>query len=116
MNKKDLTNFVAVEAGITKKDANLVIGTVLEGIKSGLLADGKVTLVGFGTFSVVQRAARQARNPKTGEAISVPAKMVPKFKPSKNLKDACLEIDEDESVEDENLEDENLEDENLEDE
>ena len=92
MNKKDLTNVVAAEAGITKKDANLVIGTVIDGIKAGLLADKKVTLVGFGTFSVVERAARKARNPKTGEPIDVPRKMVPKFKPSKLLKDSCLEI------------------------
>ena len=92
MNKKDLTNVVAEEAGITKKDANLVIGTVIEGIKSGLFTDKKVTLVGFGTFSVVERAARKARNPKTGEPIDVPRKMVPKFKPSKLLKDSCLEL------------------------
>ena len=92
MNKKDLTNVVAAESGITKKDANLVIGTVIDGIKSGLLTDKKVTLVGFGTFSVVERAARTARNPKTGEPIEVPRKMVPKFKPSKILKESCLEI------------------------
>ena len=92
MNKKDLTNVVAEEAGITKKDANLVIGTVIEGIKKGLLTDKKVTLVGFGTFSVVERAARKARNPKTGEPIDVPRKMVPKFKPSKLLKESCLEL------------------------
>lgn len=92
MNKKDLTNFVAAEAGITKKDANLVVGTVLEGMKEGLLADGKVTLVGFGTFSIVQRKARKARNPQTGEAIDVPAKFVPKFKASKMLKDKALDF------------------------
>jgi len=70
----------------------LVIGTVIDGIKSGIMTDGKVTLVGFGTFSVVERAARKARNPKTGEAIDVPRKMVPKFKPSKLLKDDCLTL------------------------
>jgi len=94
MNKKGLTDFVAAEenANITKKDANLVIGHVLNGIKAGLLEDGKVTLVGFGTFSIVQRKARKARNPQTGEAIDVPAKFVPKFKPSKALKDAALDF------------------------
>ena len=94
MNKKDLTNFVADEAnaGITKKDANLVIGHVMNGIKAGLMEDGKVTLVGFGTFSIVKRKARMARNPQTGEAISVPEKFVPKFKASKALKEAALEF------------------------
>jgi len=91
MNKKSLTNKVAEAAQITKKDANLVIGHVLEGIKAGLIEDGKVTLVGFGTFKVVQRAARKARNPQTGEAINVPAKMVPKFKASKAMREMSLE-------------------------
>ena len=91
MNKKSLTNKVAEAAQITKKDANLVIGHVLEGIKAGLIEDGKVTLVGFGTFKVVQRAARKVRNPQTGEAINVPAKMVPKFKASKAMREMSLE-------------------------
>ena len=91
MNKKALTNKVAEAAEITKKDANLVIGHVLNGIKEGLFEDGKVTLVGFGTFKIVLRAARKARNPQTGEAIDVPAKMVPKFKASKAMRELCLE-------------------------
>lgn len=90
MNKKGLTNYVAGEAGITKKDANALIGVVLDGISEGLVEEGKVTLVGFGTYSIVTRKARMARNPKTGEAISVPEKTVPKFKPSKKLKESCL--------------------------
>jgi DNA-binding protein HU-beta len=52
-----------------------------------------VTLVGFGTFKVVHRAARKARNPQTGEAIDVPAKTVPKFKPSKAMKEMCLDYE-----------------------
>jgi len=101
MNKKGLTNFVAEEAGITKKDANALIGVVLDGIREGITTEGKVTLVGFGTFSIVQRKARKARNPQTGEPIDVPAKTVPKFKPSKALKEASLgfELDETESTE-----------------
>ena len=91
MNKKALTNKVAEAVEITKKDANLVIGHVMNGIKEGLIEDGKVTLVGFGTFKVVLRAARKARNPQTGEAIDVPAKMVPKFKASKAMRELCLE-------------------------
>ena len=90
MNKKALTNKVAEAAEITKKDANLIIGHVMTGIKEGLFEDGKVTLVGFGTFKVVLRAARKARNPQTGEPIDVPAKMVPKFKPSKAMKELIL--------------------------
>jgi len=90
MNKKALTNKVAEAAEITKKDANLVIGHVLEGIREGLVEDGKVTLVGFGTFKIVLRAARKARNPQTGEPIDVPAKFVPKFKASKKMREMAL--------------------------
>ncbi len=90
MNKKALTNKVAAAAEITKKDANLVIGHVLTGIKDGLIEDGKVTLVGFGTLKIVLRAPRKARNPQTGEPIDVPAKFVPKFKPSKAMKEMAL--------------------------
>lgn len=93
MNKKALTNKVAEAAEITKKDANLVIGHVMTGIKEGLFEDGKVTLVGFGTFKIVLRAARKARNPQTGEPIAVPAKMVPKFKASKAMREMCLEYE-----------------------
>jgi len=90
MNKKGLTDFVSENAGLTKKDSNALIGVVLDGITEGITTEGKVTLVGFGTFSVVTRKARKARNPKTGEPIDVPEKTVPKFKPSKALKEATL--------------------------
>ncbi len=93
MNKAQLKDWVADETAVTKAEANLMIGAVLDGIKEGILEDGKVTLVGFGTFTAVPRKARKARNPKTGEAIDVPAKMVPKFKPSAALKAAVLELD-----------------------
>jgi len=90
MNKKGLTDYVAEEAGITKKDANALIGVVMGGISEGLTTEGKVTLVGFGTFSIVTRKALMARNPTTGESISVPEKTVPKFKASKALKEGSL--------------------------
>ena len=88
MNKKELTDFVAAETGLTKKDTNVVIGAVMDGIKAGLAEDGKVTLVGFGTFLSVFRDARTARNPQTGEPVDVPAKNVPKFRASAALKAA----------------------------
>ena len=88
MNKADLINYVAGEANVTKKEAKTLIETVIAGIVDGLSNDAKVTLVGFGTFVLSARAARTARNPKTGEAVDVPAKVVPKFRPSVALKDA----------------------------
>ena len=87
MNKAELKNFVAELAGTTKKDAGIAIDAVLEGIRTGVIEDGKVTLVGFGTFTTAVRKARKARNPKTGEAVDVPAKIVPKFKPSAKFKE-----------------------------
>ena len=79
MNKKGLTDYVAEEAGITKKDANALIGVVMGGISEGLTTEGKVTLVGFGTFSIVTRKARMARNPKTGEPtrVTLPSEVRP---------------------------------------
>lgn len=88
MNKKELVNAVKDNMGCTRKEAELAVGTVLDAVVEGLVADGKVSLVGFGTFSVADRAARTCRNPQTGEAIEVPAKKAPKFKASAALKDA----------------------------
>ena len=88
MNKADLINHVASEAGLSKTSAGDVVEAVLGGI-SGTLADGSsVSLIGFGTFSVSARAARTARNPRTGEPIEVAASNAPKFKAGKALKDA----------------------------
>jgi nucleoid DNA-binding protein len=101
MNKATLINFVAQEATLTKKDARAAIEAVLNGIVDGLNTDRKVALVGFGTFSLVEKKARTARNPKTGEAVEVPAKIVPKFRPSAGLK----EVFEDFDFEEEELED-----------
>ena len=93
MNKKDLVNKVAGELNITKKDAGLAVTATIDSIAAGLAEDKKVTLVGFGTFSLAARAARTARNPQNGEPVEVPAKTVPKFKPSKILKEAVVDID-----------------------
>ena len=87
MTKKDLIDFMADDLGMTKKDAGLVITSFLKGVTKGIVVDGKVVLVGFGTFKAVEVAAREARNPKTRELIQVPAKRVPRFKASNKLKE-----------------------------
>ena len=92
MNKQDLVNRVADGVGLSKRDTKIVVNSVIEGVIEGLLDDGRVTLVGFGTFSVGERQARMARNPRTGEPIEVPAKTVAKFKPSQQLKQAINEV------------------------
>ena len=86
MNKKELVNAVKDNMMVTRKEAEIAVASVLDAIVDGMVGDGKVSLVGFGTFSVVDRAARTCRNPKTGEPIAVPAKKAPKFKPSAALK------------------------------
>ncbi|MDX8391109.1 MAG: HU family DNA-binding protein [Mariprofundaceae bacterium] len=88
MNKADLINHVADAAGLTKASAGDAVESVLSGITGTLASGDTVSLVGFGTFSVTDRAARTARNPRTGEPIDVPASKAPKFKAGKALKDA----------------------------
>lgn len=87
MNKPELVEAVAEKAGITKKDSEKVVAAVLEGIADTLAKGEKVQLVGFGTFEVRHRNAREGRNPSTGEAIKIAAQNVPAFKPGKALKD-----------------------------
>jgi DNA-binding protein HU-beta len=93
MNKAKLIDFVANEVNLTKRDARVAIEAVIAGINAGLAEDGKVALVGFGTFLLVEKKARTARNPKTGEAVEVPAKVVPKFRPSATLKEYFEDAD-----------------------
>ena len=88
MNKADLVDFVAEQTGSLKKEAKAAVDATLAGIEKGLVGDGKVTLVGFGNFVTKDRAARTARNPQTGDAVHVPARTVPTFKPSQNLKNS----------------------------
>ena len=73
---------------MTKADAARAIEAVMEGVTEGLKKNGKVTLVGFGTFSAKKRAARTGRNPQTGEAVKIDARVVPSFKAGSKLKDA----------------------------
>ncbi|TEU02826.1 hypothetical protein CEE34_01630 [Candidatus Aerophobetes bacterium Ae_b3a] len=88
MNKAELVEKVAGEVGLTKKDVNNVVDAVTSAITDSLAGGEKVTLVGFGTFQVQKRKARQGVNPQTGQRISIPAKDVPKFKPGRSLREA----------------------------
>ena len=88
MNKSELVDNMASSAGISKAAAEKALTGLLESITNALSSGDKVTLVGFGTFSVKHRAARQGRNPRTGETIQIPASNVPGFKAGKGLKDA----------------------------
>lgn len=88
MTKAELIDKIASGAGLSKADASRALDTTLEAIKSTLKKGHKVTLVGFGTFSVSKRKARKGRNPKTGQAINIPASKSPKFSAGKALKDA----------------------------
>ena len=88
MNKAELVEEVAKKVGLTKKDVNNVIDAMTSAITNALSNKEKVTLVGFGTFLVQRRKARQGVNPQTGDRISIPAKDVPKFKPGRSLREA----------------------------
>lgn len=88
MNKKDLVDVMADSAEISKARAEKALNAMLEGIKKSLKKGQKVTLVGFGTFSVTKRAARMGRNPQTGEAIKIKASKAPKFTAGKDFKKA----------------------------
>ncbi len=88
MTKTDLINAVAAKAEISKKDADKAVSAVLSAISDSLIAGEKVQLVGFGTFEVRDRAAREGKNPATGEKITIAATKVPAFKAGKALKDA----------------------------
>ena len=88
MNKGDLINKVAEGANVSKAQATDALNAVLNGITDALKDGDKVTLIGFGTFSVSHREARNGRNPQTGETITIAAKNVVKFKPGKEISDA----------------------------
>ncbi len=88
MNKTELVAAVAEKAEISKKDAEKAVSAVFEAIEGALIAGDKVQLVGFGTFDVKERSAREGRNPSTGETISIAASKVPSFKAGAALKKA----------------------------
>jgi DNA-binding protein HU-beta len=85
MNKAELIAKIAEDAGVTKTQANASLDSFVEAVTKTLKGGGKVTLVGFGTFSVSKRAARNGRNPQTGAVIKIKAKKVAKFKAGKEL-------------------------------
>jgi DNA-binding protein HU-beta len=85
MNKGDLINKIAEDAGLTKVQAGAALDAVVDGVTSTLAKGDKLTLVGFGTFSISKRAARTGRNPQTGKEIKIAAKNVVKFKAGKDL-------------------------------
>ena len=87
MNKAVLVAAVAEKTGFTKKDAELAVNAFVSSVESSLVKGEKVQLVGFGTFEVSEREAREGRNPLTGEKITIAASKNPKFKAGKALKD-----------------------------
>ncbi|MCK5019482.1 MAG: HU family DNA-binding protein [Candidatus Peribacteraceae bacterium] len=88
MNRKELIEAVAEKMGNTKKEATLAVESVIGSISDEMNRGGKVSLVGFGSFEVTKRNERKCRNPQSGAEMLVPAKMAPKFKPSKVLKES----------------------------
>ena len=88
MTKTELVEFIAAKAGLSKADATRSREATLEGIQTGLKKEGKVTLVGFGTFSAKKRAAREGINPLTKKPLKIAAKTVASFKAGSKLKDA----------------------------
>ena len=88
MSKTELVELIAEQAEISKAAAGRALDAALEGITTGLKKEGKVTLVGFGTFSAKKRAAREGINPLTKEPLKIPAKTVVSFKAGSKLKDA----------------------------
>ncbi len=88
MNKGDLVNKIAEECEMSKAAADKAVNSMLKTITSAVSTGDKVALIGFGTFSVTNRAAREGRNPQTGKTMQIPAKKIVKFKAGKNLADA----------------------------
>ncbi len=88
MNKNELITQMAAKAEMSKKDTEKVLKAFEDVVTQELVNGGKVQLVGFGTFDVADRAAREGRNPQTGDAMPIPASRAPRFKVGKALKDA----------------------------
>lgn len=88
MNKTEMIAAIAEKSGLSKADAARALDATVETVTQAMAAGDTVSLIGFGTFKVSERAARQGRNPKTGDTITIAAAKLPKFTPGKALKDA----------------------------
>ncbi len=88
MTKGELVGKISKQSGLTKVASESALNAFIDTVKKGLKNGDQISLVGFGTFSVVKRIARKGRNPQTGKDIKIPAARVPKFKAGKGLKDA----------------------------
>ena len=88
MTKTDLVNFIAEEAGLTKADATRALDAFMGGVTEGLKKEGKVTLTGFFTFSAEKKAAKEGRNPRTGETVKIAARKAVTFKAGSALKES----------------------------
>ncbi len=88
MNKGDLVGKISKDAGLTKSKAEAAFNSMIKNITASLKKNQKVTIVGFGTFSVVKRKSRTGRNPQTGMPIKIAAHKIPKFSPGSDLKKA----------------------------
>lgn len=88
MTKAELITAVAEKSGLKKNEAEKAVAAFISAVTGCLKDGGKISLIGFGTFSTTKRAARKGQNPQTGKKITIPAATVPKFKPGKTLKDS----------------------------
>jgi DNA-binding protein HU-beta len=88
VNKKDLVGKIALDARLTRTQAALALDALLEGIQASLVRGDRVTISGFGTFGVSNRKARKVRNPRSGHAVEIAAKRVPRFAPGVDLRSA----------------------------
>ncbi len=87
MNKSELINEVARKTGLSRREAEVGVQTMLDAIITELSKGSKITLTGFGTFDIGKRQARAGVNPRTGDPIKIPATKMPRFKPSRNVRD-----------------------------
>jgi len=88
MNKAELVEELSNQTELTKRASREAIDAITSVITDALAREEKITLVGFGTFRIVQRKARTGRNPQTGKELQIPARKVPKFRPGKNFREA----------------------------
>ena len=88
MNKTELIAAMAAKSGLSRKESGAALASLIDGIKDALKAGKRVAIPNLGTFEVRERAAREGKNPRTGEAVKIPAKKVPAFKAGKALKEA----------------------------